>query len=69
VKALLALVAVGAVIGAPAFAQSASTVRNPEQASRQAWSSSVHIYAPNHYTPWYDSYDNNNLNPDFQLVR
>jgi hypothetical protein len=68
-KTLLALVAVGAVIAAPAFAQPASIARNHERAPQQGWSSRVHVYAPNHYAPYYDSYGNGNgnLNPDFQL--
>ena len=39
----------------------------PERVSQQGWSSRVHVYAANHYAPYYDSYGNNNLNPDFQL--
>ena len=61
-KTLLAFVAVGVVIAAPAFAQPQSKVLP------KGWSHRVHPYAAKHYAPWYDSYGNNNMNPDFQLV-
>ena len=67
-KTLLALVAVGVVIAGPAFAQPRSTVGNTDRAPGHGWSSRVHVYAAKHYAPWYDSYGNNNMNPDFQLV-
>ena len=66
-KTLFALIAVGVVIAAPAFAQPHSTAKNSGRAPHQGWSSRVHVYAPNHYAPWYPSYGN--TNPDFQLVR
>ena len=66
-KKLLVLVTLGAAIAAPNFAQAASTADSYGRASNQEWSSRVHVYAPNQYAPWYDSYGNNNLNPDFQL--
>jgi hypothetical protein len=64
-KTLLALVAVGALITAPALAQSAPKA----DAAHQGWSSRVHVYAPNYYVPWYDSNGNGNMNPDRQLAR
>jgi hypothetical protein len=67
-KTLLSFLIVGAVVAAPAFAQAASGVRGSEHATRQGWASQQHVYAAEHYTPWYDSYGNNNMNPDFQLV-
>jgi hypothetical protein len=63
-KKLLVLVTLGAAIAAPNFAQAASTAR----ASNHGWSSRVHVYAPNHYAPWYDSYGNANMNPDRELT-
>jgi hypothetical protein len=68
-KTLLAIVAVSAVIAAPAFAQSAPAADNYAHASHRGWSSRVHVYAPNHYAPWYDSYGNTNMNPDRELAR
>jgi hypothetical protein len=62
-KKLLVLVTLSAAIAAPNFAQAAPHAR----ASNQGWSSRVHVYAPNHYAPWYDSYGNANMNPDRQL--
>jgi hypothetical protein len=66
-KKLLVLVALGAAIAAPNFAQAAPTAQSYARESTHGWSSRVHVYAPKHYAPWYDSYGNNNLNPDFQL--
>jgi hypothetical protein len=64
-KTLLVLVALGAAIAAPNFAQAASY--SSARAANQGWSSRVHVYAPNHSAPWYDSYGNANMNPDRQL--
>jgi hypothetical protein len=58
-KIVLAIVALGSVLAAPAFAQQAPTVR-------QDWSSRVHVYAPEHYAPRHDA-RNANANPDYQL--
>jgi hypothetical protein len=57
-KTLLAFVTVGALIAAPALAQAAPTAYT--RASHEGWSSRVHVYAPNHYAPWYHS--NANMN-------
>ena len=62
-KILLATFALGAVFAVPAFGQAPNT-RQDAQASRQGWSSRVHVYAPDHYTVWHG---NQNANPDFQL--
>jgi hypothetical protein len=67
-KTFLSFLIVGAVVAAPAFAQAASSIKGSERGSRQGWASQQHVYAAEHYTPWYDSYGNNNMNPDFQLV-
>jgi hypothetical protein len=67
-KTLLVLVTLGAAIAAPTFAQAASA-DSYARASNQGWSSRVHVYAPNHYAPWYDSYGNGNMNPDRELAR
>jgi hypothetical protein len=67
VKTLLSFLIVGALIAAPASAQAASANTDSERAPQQGWPSRVHVYAPNHYVPWYDSYGN--VNPDFQLAR
>jgi hypothetical protein len=66
-KTLLVLVTLGAAIAAPTFAQAASA-DSYARASNQGWSSRVHVYAPNHYAPWYDSYGNANMNPDRELA-
>jgi Ni/Co efflux regulator RcnB len=68
-KSLLSFLIVGAVVAAPAFAHAASAFTDSKRVPQQGWSSRVHVYAPNHYVPWYDSYGNDNINPDFQLVR
>jgi hypothetical protein len=68
-KTLLVLVTLGAAIAAPTFAQAAATADSYARASNQGWSSRVHVYAPNHYAPWYDSYGNGNMNPDRELAR
>ena len=60
-KRLLAIVALGAALASPAFAQAPNT-RN--ESARADWSSRVHVYAPDHYTAWHG---NQNANPDFQL--
>jgi hypothetical protein len=36
-------------------------------ASNQGWPSRAHVYAPNHYAFYYDSYGNANMNPDREL--
>jgi opacity protein-like surface antigen len=65
-KKFLAIVALGTVLAAPAFAQQAPNGRQDAQTSAGQWSSRVHTYAPDHYTaPRYEY--NNNTNPDFQL--
>jgi hypothetical protein len=60
-KKLLAIVALGTVIAAPAFAQQAPNARQDDQ----TWSSRVHVYTPDHYAP--PGNTNRNLHPDFQL--
>jgi opacity protein-like surface antigen len=60
-KKLLAIVALGAVLASPAFAQAPNT-RN--ESARADWSSRVHVYAPDHYGR---SHGNTNTNPDYQL--
>jgi hypothetical protein len=67
-KTLLSYLVVGMVVAAPAFAQAASGFKETGRVARQGWASQQHVYAAEHYTPWYDSYGNNNMNPDFQLV-
>ena len=62
-KTLLVLMTLGAAIAAPNFAQAASNTL----ASNHGWSSRVHVYAPNHYAPWYDNYGNASMNPDREL--
>jgi hypothetical protein len=65
-KKFLAIVALGTVIAAPAFAQSAPSARQDNRTFHQQSSSRVHPYAADRYTaPGYEY--NNNLNPDFQL--
>lgn len=58
---ILGLVALCTVIAAPAFAQSTPKA--------QQWSSTVHMYAADHYarTQSINGNKNKNLNPDFQL--
>ena len=58
---LLAIVVLGSVIVAPAFAQ---TQKRHEEAARGGWSSRVHVYAPEFYSR---PNRNNNMNPDYQL--
>jgi hypothetical protein len=65
-KKLLAIIALGTVLAAPAFAQQAPNARQDAQRSGSEWSSRVHSYAPDHYSPPRYEY-NNNANPDFQL--
>jgi hypothetical protein len=60
---LLVTVALGSVLAAPALAQ-VPNARRDVQTPRQDWSSRVHVYAPDYYTP---HYGNQNTNPDFQL--
>jgi hypothetical protein len=67
-KAVIAF-AVAALLATAAVAQAASASRNPHQGSSGGWSSREHVYAADHYAPWYPSYGNSNMNPDFQLVR
>jgi hypothetical protein len=59
---LLVVVALGTVLAAPAFAQSASNARQDAQATE--WSSRVHVCAPDYYAP---RHENKYANPDFQL--
>jgi hypothetical protein len=66
-KTVLILVA-ATMLAATATAQAASTPHNSQHMARSGWSSRVHVYGAEHYAPWYDSYGNNNMNPDFQLV-
>jgi hypothetical protein len=56
-KIVVAIVALGSVLAAPAFAQQAPN-------TRQDWSARVHVYAPEYYAPRHDS---RNSNPDYQL--
>jgi hypothetical protein len=66
-KKLLALVALGAVISAPAFAQSAPRAQRYTGPSYEYQGSArVHPYAADHYQRPGIGY-NNNVNPDFQL--
>jgi hypothetical protein len=67
-KAVIAF-AVVAMLATAATAQAASVSRNPKQDSSRGWSSREHVYGADHYAPWYPSYGNSNMNPDFQLVR
>jgi hypothetical protein len=62
-KKLLVVVAIGTTIAAPAFAQQAPNARQDPHTSQRQWSSRVHVFAPDYYTPWYG---NENANPDFQ---
>jgi hypothetical protein len=64
-KKLLVLVALGAAIAAPTFAQAAS-VHSRARASHQGWSSGAQIYAPERSAVAPYEY-NSNLNPDFEL--
>jgi hypothetical protein len=66
VKAVIAF-AVAALVATTAVAQAASTSRTSHQTGKERWSSRVHVYGADHYAPWYDSYGNSNMNPDFQL--
>ena len=68
-KKLLVLVTLGAAIAAPNLALAASTADGYARASNQGRSSQAHVYAPDHYAPWYDSYGNGNMNPDRELAR
>jgi hypothetical protein len=58
---LLAIIALGTVLAAPAFAQAPNA---REEAARVDWSSRVHVYAPDYYAR---SRGNSNTSPDFQL--
>jgi hypothetical protein len=60
-KKLLAILALGTVFAAPAFAQQAPNARQDDQ----TWSSRVHVYAPDHYAR--PGNQNRNLHSDFQL--
>jgi Ni/Co efflux regulator RcnB len=65
-KKFLAIVALGTVLAAPAFAQQAANGRQDNRAFHQQSSSRVHPYSADRYTaPQYEN--NNNANPDFQL--
>jgi hypothetical protein len=67
-KTVLVLAA-AAVVATTVGAQAASASRNVQQQQHNVgWASRQHVYAADHYAPWYDSYGNNNMNPDFQLV-
>jgi opacity protein-like surface antigen len=59
---LLAIVTLGTVLAAPAFAQQAPNPRQDAQATE--WSSRVHVYAPEYFA---GRRGNANVNPDFQL--
>jgi hypothetical protein len=63
-KKLLITVALCTVVAAPAFAQPARQLHNRLSANDQRWQSTVHVYAPDHYTP---RRYNGDINPDFQL--
>jgi hypothetical protein len=62
------ILATAAVVATTAVAQAASPSRNAQQQHNVGWASRQHVYAADHYAPWYDSYGNSNMNPDFQLV-
>jgi hypothetical protein len=66
-KTVLVLAA-AAVVATTVGAQAASASRNVQHQHNVGWASRQHVYAADHYAPWYDSYGNNNMNPDFQLV-
>jgi hypothetical protein len=66
-KKLLLLVTLGAAIAAPNFAQAAPKADSYAGTSHPGWSSRVHVYTPDYYVPWYDSYGNTNMNPDREL--
>jgi hypothetical protein len=60
-KNLLAITALGAVLAAPALAQ---TPNNRDESARAGWASRVHVYTPETYAR---SHGNSNTNPDYQL--
>jgi hypothetical protein len=64
-KTMIVLMTLAAAIASPNLAQAASN--NYGRVPHHGWSSRVHVYAPNRYAPWYDSYGNANMNPDRQL--
>lgn len=66
-KTVLTLVA-AALLAMTAVAQAATASERSQHTARTGWPSRVHVYGAEHYAPWYDSYGNNNMNPDFQLV-
>jgi hypothetical protein len=68
-KTLLALVALGTLIAAPALAQHAPNVRHEGYAAHQQRSHRVAPYAPGAPDIYYEHSQemNSNLNPDFQL--
>jgi hypothetical protein len=66
-KTVLVLAAAAMVV-TTVVAEAASASRNDQQQHNVGWASRQHVYAADHYAPWYDSYGNNNMNPDFQLV-
>ncbi len=68
-KTLLALVALGALVAGPAFAQHVPNARHEENAVHQHRSYRVAPYAAGAPEIYYGHpYEmNNNLNPDFQL--
>jgi hypothetical protein len=55
---------VAAVVATTAVAEA----RSPRHIMQGGWSSRQHVYGAEHYAPWYDSYGNQNENPDFQMV-
>jgi hypothetical protein len=62
------IISAAAILATTAVAEAASTARTDEQ-HNAGWASRQHVYAAGHYAPWYPSYGNSNMNPDFQLVR
>jgi len=63
------VLAAAAVVATTVVAQAAPASRDTQQQHNVGWASRQHVYAGDHYAPWYDSYGNSNMNPDFQLVR
>jgi hypothetical protein len=65
-RKFLAIVALGTVLAAPAFAQQANGRQEYRTFQNQS-SSRVHPYAADRYNTATQYENNNNANPDFQL--
>jgi hypothetical protein len=64
-KKFFAIVALGTVLAAPAFAQQAPSAHQAGRTAHPQYTTRVHPYEPEVYQR--PRYENNNLNPDFQL--